>query len=44
MGIALTKEKKITAVSVDFKNAYNSDPRMQLMGKLQATGGETQNT
>jgi hypothetical protein len=44
MGIALMKEKKITAVSVDFKNAYNSDPRMQLMGKLQATGGETQNT
>jgi len=44
MGIALTKEKKITAVSVDFKNAYKSDPRMQLMVKLQATGGETQNT
>jgi hypothetical protein len=43
-GIALTKEKKITAVSVDFKNAYNSDPRMQLTGRLQATRGETQNT
>jgi hypothetical protein len=44
MGISLTKEKKITEVSVDCKNAYDSDPRMKLMGKLQATGGETQNT
>jgi hypothetical protein len=44
MGIALTKEKKITAVPVDFKNAYNSDLRIKLMGKLQATGGETQDT
>jgi hypothetical protein len=44
MGSALTKEKKITAVSVDFKNVYDSDLRMKLMGKLQATGGKTQNT
>jgi len=37
------REKK-TAVSVDFKNAYDSDQRMKPMGMLQATGGETQNT
>jgi hypothetical protein len=40
----LTKEKKITAVSVDFKNDSDSDPRMKLMGKLQTTRGEMQNT
>jgi hypothetical protein len=43
-GDCFDKREKITAVSVDFKSAYDSDPRMKLVGKLQATGGETQNT
>jgi len=27
------------AGTLDFKNAYDPDPRMKPMGKLQATGG-----
>jgi hypothetical protein len=38
-GDCLDRREKIIAVSVDFKNAYDSDLRIKLESKLQANGG-----
>lgn len=38
------EEEEEKKVSVDFKNTYDSDLSTKPMGKLQANGGEMQNT